>query len=384
MRIAPRTLLCGSAWRVGGSVAETRFDELRQLTSAADDKVSLAIGMAGQVTILVAHARFREASGLASEFTGLLESIGDPTLSLALLYAAMAAKRFTGEAAEVLRLAQRCIDLADGDPRKADLILGSPLAAAITFRGTARCFLGLPGWQDDIDQALAMAREFDPTMRALVMLYGYGLGISNAALLFDSEFEQETVEIVELAERCGDDFTLAVARFLRGIALVHQHDDAARGHGFEFLAQAREAILRERFSMAMTPVIDLQTVKERIRTGDVDAAVDLSRAVVEEEYRTGEMIHRAPAVTALVESLLQRGAETDLQEARAAIDRLAAVATEPGFIVYEVALLRLRALHARSCGDGAGYREYMDRYREMAQSHELRGHAAMAEAIGHH
>lgn len=383
MRIAPRTLLCGSAWRVGGSIADTGFAELRELTSGADDKVSLAIGMAGQVTMLVAHARFREASQLASEFTDLLDAIGDPTLSLALLYAAMAAKRFTGEAAEVLRLAQRCIDLADGDASKADLILGSPLTAAITFRGTARCFLGHPGWKEDIDRALAMARHFDPTMRALVMLYGYGLGISNSALLFDSEFDRETAEIVELAERCGDDFMLAIARFLRGIALVHQQDDGKRAEGAELLARSREAILRERFSMAMTPVIDLQTVKERMRAGDLDGAIELSREVVEEEFHTGEMIHRAAAVTALVESLLQRGAEADIREAQAATDRLAAVETEPGFVVYEVALLRLRALLARSRGDDAGYRQNIDRYREMAQSLGLEGHTAMAEAIVH-
>ena len=47
MRIAPRTLLCGTAWRVSVSVADTGFDELRDLAAAAGDKVSLAIGMAG-------------------------------------------------------------------------------------------------------------------------------------------------------------------------------------------------------------------------------------------------------------------------------------------------------------------------------------------------
>src|SRR6476469_6779153 len=47
MRIAPRTLLCGTAWRVSASAAHTGFDELRDLAAAAGDKVSLAIGMAG-------------------------------------------------------------------------------------------------------------------------------------------------------------------------------------------------------------------------------------------------------------------------------------------------------------------------------------------------
>ncbi len=47
MQIAPRTLLCATAFRVGGSGAETGFDELRELCEAAGDKRSLAIGMTG-------------------------------------------------------------------------------------------------------------------------------------------------------------------------------------------------------------------------------------------------------------------------------------------------------------------------------------------------
>jgi predicted ATPase len=47
MRIAPRTLLCGSAWRVHENISATRFEELRQLCNLAGDKASLAIGMAG-------------------------------------------------------------------------------------------------------------------------------------------------------------------------------------------------------------------------------------------------------------------------------------------------------------------------------------------------
>ena len=59
MRIAPRTLLCGTLWQVGGSIAATGFDELRELCTAADDKVSLAIAMTGFVTSLTFHNRFR-------------------------------------------------------------------------------------------------------------------------------------------------------------------------------------------------------------------------------------------------------------------------------------------------------------------------------------
>ena len=47
MRIAPRTLLCGSAWRVGAGGAITGFDELRALCTAVGDQRSLVTGMSG-------------------------------------------------------------------------------------------------------------------------------------------------------------------------------------------------------------------------------------------------------------------------------------------------------------------------------------------------
>jgi adenylate cyclase len=57
-------------------MADTGFDELRDLASASGDKVSLAMGMAGWLAALVGHARFHEASELASELSSLLESWG--------------------------------------------------------------------------------------------------------------------------------------------------------------------------------------------------------------------------------------------------------------------------------------------------------------------
>jgi adenylate cyclase len=79
-RIAPRTLLSGSAWRLSSSIPDTGFDELRELCAAAGDTVSLAIGMAGQVIALEFSGRTREASRLGSEHVELLESIADPDL----------------------------------------------------------------------------------------------------------------------------------------------------------------------------------------------------------------------------------------------------------------------------------------------------------------
>jgi hypothetical protein len=44
-------------------------------------------------------------------------------------------------------------------------------------------------------------------------------------------------------------------------------------------------------------------------------------------------------------------------------------------------VLRLRALLARAHGDDTGYRDYRDRYRELATSLGFEGHIAWAEAM---
>ena len=95
MRIAPRTMLCGIAWRVHERPG--RFDELRQLCTAAGDKASLAIAMAGLVIDHVFQDRMREASQLASEAMALIESIGDPTLTVGLSFTAIYAKSQNAE-----------------------------------------------------------------------------------------------------------------------------------------------------------------------------------------------------------------------------------------------------------------------------------------------
>src|SRR6202007_187530 len=76
MRIAPRTMLCGIAFRAQMTVSRARFDELRQLCTATRDKASLAIAMAGLVMDHVYRDRLREASQLASEAMAVIEAGG--------------------------------------------------------------------------------------------------------------------------------------------------------------------------------------------------------------------------------------------------------------------------------------------------------------------
>ena len=112
MRIAPRAYLCGSAWLAGGDVADTGFDELRDLCSQAGDNLSLAMGIGGQVLARTFHNDIREASRLATDFVELLESAGNPTVVVGMSHPAIVAKCEAGEMAEALRLSQRVIELA--------------------------------------------------------------------------------------------------------------------------------------------------------------------------------------------------------------------------------------------------------------------------------
>ncbi len=379
MRIAPRTLLCGSAWRAEGSGADLSFEELRELCGAAGDKRSLAIGMAGAVVVLYTRAQRREASQLASELEQLLDSVADPTLTLALAFQALAAKLETAEMHDVLSLAGKAIDAADGDPRKGDLIVGSPLAATFAMRSIALWSLGMPGWRDDVRTATPMARDFDPTSEAGMAYFTNGVAIPHGVWLPDPAIVRETGEIHEVAERLGDDLALDMARTARGVALLHCSDPDWQ-EGVRLLEQVRDEVYANRYSFTALPLVDCEIARAETHLGRLDDAIGRSRAIVDDLFDSGGSFFTALASSTLVEALLARRGETDLTQAQAVIDRLAALPTEPGFVVNEITVLRLRALLARARGD-TSYGELVQRYRDMAESLGFEGHIAMSKAM---
>jgi adenylate cyclase len=382
MRIAPRTLLCATAFRAGGSGADTGFEELRELCAAAGDRQSLAIGMAGFITWQTMKAHRREASQLADELVQLLEEIGDPTLTVALTYAAMIAKHETAEMADVLRFAELVIDLAEGDPARGSLVFESPLTVVTTMRGLARWCLGIAGWKDDFHQAFTAARALmtDPGTLAGVMWFASVVAIPNGVLLPDGALLRATAEFLSIAEQSGDDLALDLARGIHGIALVYQ-DGPARERGFELLAKVRERTADNHFALTNLPLIDAHVAREKARTADIGGAVELARSVVDEVLNLDRCQWAALTASVLVDVLLQRGGDGDLDEAERTIAGLAAMPTDPGFVLHEISLLRLRTLLARARGDDAAYRRYRDRYRAMATSLGFEGHMKWADAM---
>jgi adenylate cyclase len=364
-RIAPRTLICGTMWMAGGSLTDTGFDELAELCEASGDRAALAIGMAGQVAALAGHQRLREASQQAAKLIALLEQIGDRALTVGLLSAAIYAKAEVGEVTEALGLAQQVIDLSEGDPPMSHLVMGSPLEMATRNRGLTRLCLGIRGWRSDFDEAVRLASSSTPMAHAGAILYKYVVPVPVGALPADATALRETADALRIAEQAGDDYTMALAQLTRGLVLVH-HGSRRRKEGLNLLTEARDAVLKRGFTVNAMAVVDPELAREKARNGDLDGAVELARSAIDDMFDRGAMFLRGAATTVLVEALLERGADGDLDDTQGAIDRLAAVPTEPGFVLHELPVLRLQALVARRRGDVAGSRELMQRYRAKA------------------
>jgi class 3 adenylate cyclase len=382
LRIAPRTMLCATDFQARAfHESRGRFAELRELCSAAGDKVSLAIGMTGLATeLLYAGRNAREGSRLASEQMALLESIGDPTLTIGLAFVAFANWFDAGEFGEILRWSQTVIDLADGDPAKgAGFGVGSPLAAAVAFRGVARWWLGRPGWRQDLHDAVAMARHSDPATLAFVLAWTYGVEIVCGVLRADDSAVRAIEEAVQTAQRASNDYAVSLAEYTLGVALLYRDAAADRHRGLEIMVQARD-MWREMIP-SLVPVTELWAARERARRGDRDAAIAVMRKAVDDLHQARRLGYGVWGTGVLVETLLEHGAEGDLAEAQQAIDRLANLSADDGSAMRVITLLRLRALLARARGDDVAYRDLVSRYREMAKSLGFEGHIAWTEAM---
>ena len=259
---------------------------------------------------------------------------------------------------DVLRWSQRVIDLADGDPSKGNFVFGSPLAVAFTTRAIARYCLGRPGWRDDLRHGLAMARSADPMSYATVIGFVYWPAIPGGVLAADDRVVREIEDALRIAERSGDDLALVLARMTLGVALVHRHTDAERDRGQKILAEVSEVFLRGGHNLGELPIVNVYLARERARRGDRDDAIPLMRAAVDHLFREGQLPGWGiPATGVLVETLLDRGADGDVAEAEAAIERLAAAPADEGLAMREIWLLRL----ARSAGAGSRRRHRLPR-----------------------
>ena len=274
MRIAPRTMLCATDWQAReAQESQSRFAELRELCSAAGDRVSLAIGMTGPATELCYAGRAREAAQLSSQQMALLESIGDFTPTMGLAGIAFVNWLGVGEFGEILRWSQTIVDLADGDPAKgAGFGVGSPLAIALAWRGTARWWLGRPGWRQDLHDAVAMARRSNPETLSGAVAWTYGFAVQYGVLRADDSVLRAGEDAVRTAQRASSDRAMGLAAYTLAVGLLNQDVAADHHRGLDLMMQARDIWLGKR-ALFLIPVTDLWIAQETARRGDRDAAI---------------------------------------------------------------------------------------------------------------
>jgi hypothetical protein len=186
-------------------------------------------------------------------------------------------------------------------------------------------------------------------------------------------------EAVQTAQRASSDIALIFAEYSLGGVLLSRDTAADRHRGLELMVQAREW-QRERMP-SLVPVTEIMAARERARGGDRDAAIPVLRTAVDELHQEARPGYGVRGTDALVETLLERGTEGDLAEAKELIDRLANLPATEGWAMRDITLLQLRALLARAGGDDVVYRDLASRYRAMAESLGFEGHIAWAEAM---
>ncbi len=381
MRIAPRTMLCATDWQAREvQESRARFLELRELCTAAGDKVSLAIEMTALTTELLYAGRCREGARLASEQMGLLESIDDPTPAMGL--AAIAFCNWLGvcEFHEILRWSRIIIELAAGDPVKgAGYGMGSPLAIALAWRGTARWCLGHDGWRDDLHDAVAMARRSNAETFSGAIAWTYGFAMQYGVLRADDSLLRAAEDAVQTAERASSDRAIGLAAYTLAVGLLNQEDVSDRRRGLDLMKRARGVWLRKR-AFFLIPLTDIWIAAETARSGDRDSAIPAMRAAVDELHQ-GYPVYGIWGTGVLVETLLERGAPGDVVEAGQAVDRLEAPGADDSSAIRDITLLRLRALLAHARGDRIAYLDVVSRYRTMAKSLRFERHIAWAEAM---
>jgi class 3 adenylate cyclase len=378
LRIAPRTMLCASGWQ---AIAESRgrFQELRELCAAAGDSVSLAIGMTGLATEYMYSGRTGEGSNLMSEQMRLLESIGDPTL-IGLAFIGFNNWFDAGEFGEILRWSQTVIELAEGDPTKgSEFGFGSPLAAALAWRGVAGWWLGRPGWRHNLLDAYGLARNSDPTTYAMIAGWTYGLPITYGVFRPDDHALRRIEDAVQKAE-ASSTTALSIARYARAAALLSRDVASDRDRGLELMMQVREMWLHEPIPF-LVPVAELWLARDGARRGDHDSSIPVMRRTVDDLHRAGRPFFELLGIGFLVETLLERGAAGDLTEAQAATDSLVRLGAQDHWAMREITLLRLRALMTRTRGHDDAYGDLVDRYRTMADALGFDGHIAWAETM---
>jgi hypothetical protein len=110
----------------------------------------------------------------------------------------------------------------------------------LAIRGIARWWLGRPGWRQDLNDAVAMARHSGPATFAVIVAWTYG-AIQFGVLRADDAAVRAIEEAVRTAAS-SNWVALGLAEYALGVALLYRDAAADRHRGLELVMQFRDLV----------------------------------------------------------------------------------------------------------------------------------------------
>ncbi|MGV0743669.1 ATP-binding protein [Mycolicibacterium sp. XJ870] len=372
MRVAPRTMLVSTSLYVG-SDADTahRYREFRDLATRTDDTRSLAIGTAGQLWAMTFNDFLvPEAVGLAAELHSMLVTADWDGEAMGIVVNAVAFAWFANcrfdSAIDVIDLLDAC-EVPDVELRPAQAL-----------RGVIELCLGQPEQgRRNLHEGIAHGRALQSRMFTHVVMYAgtvLALGLCEA-----SEFIDDLRAARECAESSGDTSGILCTKWSYGTALLRGSRET-RAEAIGMLEHVRSNCRANKFMTLVLPAVITDLARDAAQDGRRDEACVELRANFALHMGRGSKVYSGCVGEALVELLVERGAEEDLAEARHIVDQWQA--QRPGIPALDLWWLRSRALLAQAERDMQGYANLSAQYLRMCEKLNARGRLDAARSMG--
>jgi hypothetical protein len=253
----------------------------------------------------------------------------------------------------------------------------SALVPAICMSGVIKIITGRRAdGRRDFHEGLCLARTDHPVTYAVAVTWKTDLVVLGFELP-DETLVNETRHALQLAECVGDAFALSLACWAHGTALLRS-SDAHRGVAIDLLRRSCAGGMN---SVSGGTWCDAEISAELARQGRLDIAIDTLRSAVESEINVRAALFVGYPAAVLVRLLMKRGSTKDWDEALNVVAQLEAGPPSDPVPALQLWPLQCRATIAGAVGDTAGYAEIVNRYRDVAEDLEARGHMAVAKQL---
>lgn len=365
LRIPPRTMLMSTLLYVGDRAdIEEQYVEFRDMSLAAGDMKSFAIGTAGRIWSLILHNnQVSAAAKLASEVEDVLDEIGSDAAASGIVLNALAFARFCNcEIDAAVRNVDMLLALSEGAPTM-------ERAPARALRGVIEMVRGDPaqGWRN-LRQGIDQARDVHPVTYAMILHFSgivVALGLCRAEEMVD-----DVCEALRRAESFGDVSGTIAAQWTCGAVLIRM-GDRLQHKGIRLLKSARAGMRKHRMFEMGLATIDADLAVHAARSGRCDEAVDDLRHSYDVHMGSGARVYGVCAGEALVEVLLTRGTADDLREVHRIVDHWQDC--RPGIPALDLWWLKSRALLADAEGNRREHARSSERYRDLCEKLDARG-----------